>query len=444
MRRPALVLGVQIAVVLAIFACVLTLSALPPRRLDLTPERRFTLSTYTRDLLARLPDDVRISLFYSNQAGALRREMTDLLALYREAQPRIEIRLYDLDRNPGIAKRLGATAYNTAVIEAGARREQVEVVNEEGVTAALLRVAGTPAVPTYFVVGHGERDPRDDDARTGASDAARALATEGFQVQALEGAAALPTDAGLLVLAGATRDPRPPEIDALAGYVSRGGNLLVLADPTTPPAVAGLVRRFGIELAGDLVVDERGRLFGTDGRSARVAYLNEGLVAEPPEVRALLPEAQSLRLLEAPGVQADYLAMTAESSWADVDRRPPDGATFRPGRDRQGPLPVAIFARVTASEGREGRLVVIGDADFASNLHLSVLGNRDLLLTTAELVARADPLAAARPATAPGGTFSPLTLSAREARLIFWGVVVAPTLALAAVGLGLARRRRFA
>jgi len=94
--------------------------------------------------------------------------------------------------------------------------------------------------------------------------------------------------------------------------------------------------------------------------------------------------------------------------------------------------------------GREGRVVVIGDADFATNLHLGVLGNRDLLLTTAELVARADALAAARPAAAPGGTFSPLTLTAREARLVFWGVVVAPSAFMGAVALAMARRRRFA
>ena len=94
--------------------------------------------------------------------------------------------------------------------------------------------------------------------------------------------------------------------------------------------------------------------------------------------------------------------------------------------------------------GREGRVVVIGDADFATNLHLGVLGNRDLLLTAAELVARADALAAARPAAPPGGTFSPLTLTAREARLVFWGAVVAPSALMGAAALAMARRRRFA
>lgn len=445
-RRPRLHLAVQTVAVIGILACAVALATLHPRRLDLTPERRFTLSPYTREILGRLGDDVRVTVFYSSQAGAMRREMGDLLTLYREAQPRVRVRFLDLDRNPGAAKRLGASSYNTAVIEAGKRRQQLDLVSEETVTAALRAVAGTPPVVTYFVVGHGERDPRDADEREGATEAARALAAEGFDVRELPGAARVPPDAGLVVLAGPTRDLRPSEIAALAAYVSDGGKLIVLADPGTPATVAALLARFGVELAGDLVVDQRGRLFGTDGLSARVAYLNQVLVPAVPDVQALLPEAQSVRLLEAPGVKADYLAMTGDDTWADVDRRTHETGTpsFRPGRDRGGPVPVAALARVPAPGGREGRLLVVGDADFVTNLHLGVLGNRDLLLAASGLVARADALAAARPATPLGGTFSPLTLTAREARVVFWGAVVAPSALAAALAVALARRRRFA
>ena len=448
MRRPYLLLAVQVATVVAILACVVTLAALHPRRLDLTPERRFTLSAHTREVLARLHDDVRITAFYSSQEGVIRREMADLLALYREAQPRIAVRLLDLDRSPGLSQRLGVSSYNTAVVEAGDRRERLELVNEETLTATLLEVAGTPPVATYFLVGHGEHDPRDGDERRGASEAARALAAEGFRVRALEGAAEIPGDAGLVIIAGPTRDLPRAETDTLDRYVRGGGRALVLCDPGTPASVARLVGSFGIELAADVVVDEQARLFGTDGLSARVAYLNQTLIPAPVDVQAMLPVAQTVRLVDpAPaGVRTDYLAMTGETAWADVDRRTLHAANagFRADRDRRGPLPVAALARIAAPDGREGRLAALGDADFVTNLHVNVLGNRDLLLTVGELVARGEPLTGARPAAPPGGTFSPLTLTAREARGILWGGVVAPSTILAAVALWLTRRRRFA
>jgi hypothetical protein len=79
-----------------------------------------------------------------------------------------------------------------------------------------------------------------------------------------------------------------------------------------------------------------------------------------------------------------------------------------------------------------------------SNLHVNLVGNRDLLLAVAGLVGRGDAVTAARPAGPPGGTFSPLTLTAREARTVFWSVVVAPSMAMAVLALGMARRRRWA
>ena len=446
MSRPGVLLAVQTATVAAILACLLAIAARHPWRLDLTPDRRFTLSPHTLEVLARLPGPVRITAFTSTQEDAHRRDIADLLALYRDAYPRLEVRLLDLDRNPGAAERLDVDGYNVAVVQSGERRERIDPITEESITAALLAAAGTPPVVTYFVVGHGEHDPRDVDERRGAAEAARALRADGFEVRALEGAANIPADAGLVVLAGPTRDVTPAESDVLAAFLRHGGHALFLCDPPTPPSVSELLARFGIELGGDLVVDEQGRLFGTDGLAARVAFLNESLVPDAPAVHALLPLAQSVRLVDAAGVQADYLAMTPEATWADVDRRPHDDgpATFRPGRDRPGPLPVAAFARVRSDDGREGRFAVVGDADFVTNLHAGVLGNRDFLLAASGLISRADPLAAERPAAQLQGTFSPLALTATEARRIFWGATVAPMAVLATIALAMARRRRAA
>jgi ABC-type uncharacterized transport system involved in gliding motility auxiliary subunit len=450
MKHPLLHTVLQTLLLGAILGCLVLVVMRHPWRLDMTPEQRFTLSPHTHEVIDRLRAPVDVTVFYSSQEGEIRREMAGLLDLYSDAAPNMTVRLLDLDRSPGAAERLGVSNYNVAVIESrgegGARRERVDLVNEDMLTAALLKVAGVPSTVAYFVQGHGERDPNDEDERRGAGDAAAALTADGFVVRTLTGAADIPDDAGLVVLVGPTRDFATAEIDALEAWVRRGGRLLVLTDPGTPASLVGLLGRFGIEPGADIVVDEQARLFGTDGLSARIALLNQAMVPSAPEADALLPLAQSLRLVDRAGVDGDYLAVTSDRTWADVDRRalkdePP---VFRPGADRRGPLPVAVVVDVAAADGRRGRIGVVGDADFAGNLHLNLVGNRDLLVMIAELVARDDALTAPRRQGPARGTFSGLALTARDSRIVFWTAVVLPGTLLALAALVAARRRRTA
>ena len=444
MRREPLLLTVQTILVTGILACVVLIAHRHAGRIDLTPEKRFTLSPHTRDVLSRLQSDVTITAFYSSQDTAMQQDLGDLLSLYSNASSRVRTRLLDLDRSPGAAEQLGVRTYNTAAVVAGERRERVDLVIEELLTSAILRTAGMPPVPTWMVTGHGECNPQDDEGRGGFGLAAQALAADGFDVRIAGGAARTDFGEGLVVLAGPTRDLTAAEAGALEAFARAGGSLLVLVDPPTPRSVAALLARFGVELGNDVVVDEQGRLLGTDGLAARIAYMNQQLVPQAPEATAILPVAQSLRLVDADGAQADYLAVTADATWADVDRRALEGNAiqFRPDRDRHGPLPVAALVRLKARGAREGRVVVVGDTDFATNLHVGVLGNRDLLLVAAELAVRPDAYTASRPRPASVSTFSTVALTAREASLVLWVGAIAPGLACASAALLMIRRRR--
>ncbi len=444
MRREPILLAVQTVLVAGILACVVLIAQRHPLRLDFTPERRFTLSAHTKEVLARLQEDVTITAFYSSQDVGMRQDLSDLLALYADASHRVTTRLLDLDRSPGAAQQLGVRTYNTAVVSAGDRHERVDLVVEELVTSAILRTAGMPPVLTWMVTGHGECNPRDDEGRGGLGQGVHALEADGFDVRFAGGAATVPEGTGLVVLAGPTRDVTDAEIDALTSFARKGGSLLVLVDPPTPRSLMTLLARFGIEPGNDVVVDEQGRLLGTDGLSARIAFLNDQLVPQAPEANAILPIAQSLRLIDVEGVEADYLGVTAEATWADVDRRALSGGAlqFRPDRDRHGPLPVAALARVHGSGGRDGRVVVVGDTDFATNLHIGVLGNRDLLVAVAELAVRPDAYTASRPRAASLSTFSTLALTAREASQVLWLSAFVPGALALATALATAVRRR--
>ena len=444
MIRPVALLVAQILAVASILASLLVLAGRHPMRIDLSPDSSLTLSPHTKRVLAQLHEPVTATAFPSGQDQGIRKQLADLLDRYHDAQPALTVRVLDLDRSPGEAERLGVSNYNVVVLESGGRRQRIDPVNEDTLTDGLRAVSGRQTAIAYIVQGHGERDARDADGRGGGADAAAALARDGFEVRALTGAAHIPDDAGLVVLAGPTHELAPAEVDALDAYVRRGGRLLVLVEQAAPKSIATLLGRFGIIPGRDVIVDEGARLFGADGLSARIAHWNPELVPDPPVSSALLPLAQSIRLEERSGVDAEYLAVTDETTWGDTGGRAPESPrTFRPGTDVAGPLPVGVIARVTGDGQREGRLVAIGDAGFTSNLHLGVLGNRDLLLVAAEVAARdKDAMTAARRQPRGGGPFSSLFLTAREARMVFWAACGAPALLFATGALLVTLRRR--
>ena len=433
MRRPGVLLGLQVLAVAGILVCTLALAARHPWRVDLTPDRRFTLTQHTRAVLDALPFAVSVTYFYAADDQVTRREVEALLQLYADASPRLDVHVRDLDRSPGEARRLGVAAYNVMVLEADGRRGKVDVPNEEFLTAALRRLAGRTPIVAYVVEGHGERGAGDAGGREGMAATMRALEADGLTTRRLLGAAEIPSDAGLVVLADPTRELHAHEIEALEAYVLRGGGLLLLVEAPTSSSMRRLLASFGIEPGDDVVVDDQSRLLGADGLTARVAYLNQSLAPAGLEVSALLPLAQTLRLVDRPGVRSDYLAVTDESAWADVDRRALAGRPqpFRAGTDRPGPLPVAVFARL---EDPGGRVVVVGDADFATNLHLDLLGNRELLAAAASLAARGTAEAERRPERPGDTTFSPLVLSARDMRLVLGMATGLPVLLFASGG----------
>ena len=167
--------------------------------------------------------------------------------------------MLDLDRSPGEAERLGVSDYNVVVLEVGGRRERVDIVNEEALTAALLGRRGTPARDRLLRAGHGEPTHATPTSARGWGEAAAALATRRLRRAPAAGARrAFPTTRGLVVLAGRTRELQPAE-SATRSTPGCGAaaDCVVLADPDAPRSLAALLARFGIELDGDLVVDER-------------------------------------------------------------------------------------------------------------------------------------------------------------------------------------------
>jgi ABC-type uncharacterized transport system involved in gliding motility auxiliary subunit len=442
-------LGVQIVLLLLGVGCLQVVADRTNRRFDLTPGRSLSLSPVTRRVLAEIRQPLRVMVFY--QRGA-RERYAALLERFRAENRAVEFELLDLDRYPERARSLGVSQYGRAAIEYGEHRAVAPAAPEEELAGGILRAVRGTQRRLAFTGGHGERTPGGGD--DGYGRLAAALASENYApdgVSLLDGPVSPGTD--LLVVAGPRHDFVASELAAVAAYLRGGGGVLLLLDPGPLPNLQRFLAGFGIRLGDDLVVDRERRILDTDGLAAVVEHFKRGNpVTEPLDSAAVLPSARSVDVAhEVPGVRAESVARTGATAWAvsDAGRARRGDEPSRAKHDAPGPASLVVIAEVAPADEAKagpGRLVVVGDADFATDAYLDVLGNRDLALNAVAWLAGESALAGERTKKIPEiiRPLSPLVLTAQQGRAIFLGTVVVQPLVVLTAGLvvvGVRRRR---
>jgi ABC-type uncharacterized transport system involved in gliding motility auxiliary subunit len=421
------------------------------RRVDLTLGRDLSLSPATERVLGELTARLHVTVFHRRGSRA---QYAPLLERLRVASPQVDYELVDLDRQPDRARALGVSQYGAAAVEYQGRRAVVAAMPEEQLAGGILKVLRGHVRRIVFTTGHGERSPGDD--RDGYRRLAAALERENDRAETASIVAGdVPESTDLVIVAGPRHDLLPAEVARLGAYLRRGGALLLLLEPGALPNVGGLLGSLGIRIADDVIVDRERSVIGTDGLAAIVELFKRGNpISEPGGTvigtGAVLPSARSVDVVaEVPGVTAEAIARTAPTAWAmtGVDRARRGEPPSVDAQDVPGGAAVIVMAEVgTEHDGvRPGRLVVVGDADFASDAYLDLLGNRDLALNAVAWLTE-EPAAAGPRAAQASEVFrplSPLVLTETQARTLLVAVgVVEPGLVLLAGALVAGVRRR--
>ena len=430
----------------AALVCAQQLVARGGWRVDLTPEQRAVLSPHARGILAAVDAPVAVTAFLRAD-DPRNAEIEDLLTRVQAAQPLVQFRLVDLNRNPALARAFDVDAYGAVAVESGGRRRDFANPDEATLMAAIIQVTRPDRRRLYTATGHGERRVGDRDRQTGLSQANIALINERYEVGELTLSAEtpVPADAAALLIAGPQRDLDPDALAQLDAYLRRGGGVLVLLDPGQAPALAAQLQRYGIVAGDEVVLDPERRLFAGDLLTMLVPQRNpDHPVSATLGAAPLLSALRPVRGAGGGARTADLLA-TSPASWRTPDRgvlAAGEGA-FTADRDTRGPVSVAAAAEVPGDDPHTpGRLVVIGDVDFAANLLLDYAGNRDLLLNAVNWLAGEESMLGSRPPRQLPGA-NQLFVSAAQGERIFWLGAVAQPLAVLALGLvvvGLRRR----
>jgi hypothetical protein len=243
---------------------------------------------------------------------------------------------------------------------------------------------------------------------------------------------AVPEDATVVIAAGPRRDYLPEELEQLGRYLDRGGDLLLLLEPESPSALLDLAAARGVRPLGEVVVDPEARLAAGEGMTFKVAELDrQFLVSGTLGAAPVFSQARPLQVGE--GVVA--FLTTSKASYGAA----PGGA-----RGTVGPLIVGAAVDPARGEGRRpstGRLIVYGDADFATNGFVDYLGNKDLFVNSINWLARDEFLIATRQQEKEPGR-EQFFVTEAQGEMAFWlATVVQPVLFLAVGAAVLIRRR---
>ena len=293
----------------------------------------------------------------------------------------------------------------------------------------------------------GEGDPERSD-ELGYSGLATALVTEGYALQSRVAGALreVPEGTDAVLAIAPRRRLLPGALDALRRYLDAGGHLVALLEPDSRSGLEELLAEFGIRCPEALVVDpasgpveER----GVEGLGI-IAYNYE----RHPVTQGLdrnrmtyFPGACPL-LLRRPRVEDDVRRLvlssprawvTEDLSWLARNRGHPEPA--RAPRDYQTLVAAGRYPRA----GGEARIVVFGDADFASNRYLRALYNLDLVLNAVHWATEHEPEITRRPKIRETVQL-PLPV-ANSVRALYGVGLLLPELLLIAGGIVWLRRR---
>ncbi len=419
-------------------------------RLDLTPNKAYTLAEQSRRVLQNLAQNVKVIAFLRSD-DARNPVIEDLLWRVHTVSKKVQYTVVDINRNPSVAREYGVNADAALVVEAGGRRKVFSNPSEPLLIGAILQVTRPQQKKVYVLTGHGERSITDTDRHSGFSTARLALTNEFYEVAPLSllSGEGVPADASVVMIPGPRADLLPTELLALDAYLGRGGSLLVMLDPFQAASLVAFLRTYHVAVGADVVVDPENRLFAGDFLTMVIPGLSprnpvSASLAAPPlfsRARAVdfLPDSTGRFL-------GEDLLESGNASWRTPDRSVLQIATasFVAGRDTRGPVSVGVaeYAGRATGPGPAARLLVLGDSDFANNFFIEYLGNKDLLVNSVNWLAHDEQLVGVRPQQQRPGV-NQFFVSARQGKVAFWlGTVVQPALFLA-VGLVVFFRRRF-
>ncbi|MFQ6616108.1 MAG: GldG family protein [Fidelibacterota bacterium] len=420
-------------------------------RVDSTSQKRFSLSDQTVRILRNLEHEVTLTAFVDETQV---RDMEDRLREYGHYSGRFHFEIIDPIKEPARVREffgpekqyldLPTVLLKTDMSEARpGKEEEIHGVQEEDITNALIRVTRKESQKVYFLRGHGEKTIYPDQpGMDGYQFVRENLEKQYFDVDELSlfQENQVPDDGDVVVIAGPLRSLASNEVDAMGKFLDEGGSVLALLDPEANAGVDSLVEAWNVALNHDMVMESHSSFVLSAGGLSRQSNVSiapssaeygEHTITKNFRFATSFVKTQSLALVdeESDTFRTTPLVYTSRNSWGekDLQRLFTEGKVSRDEDDNPGPAIVA--AAVEKIQGPKGRLVLVGDSDFASDVYVQQApGNMDFFLNAVSWLAEEEDLISVRPKDPEN---RPLTMTLRQQRLtLFFLIILLPLVAV--------------
>ena len=427
---------VSVLAMLAILGLVNFLAVRYSSRVDLTENQIFTLAPESQQVVQALAEPTRVLVFDPNQNPQDRQ----LLESYRRAGNNFAFEFVNPYDNPRLAQDFNVTQPGMVFVEQGDTRRPVQTLtpsdrlSERTLTNTLAQLGTESSLKAYFTQGHQEFAI--DGSETGLLQAATALGEKGFTVEPLDLSTTptVPEDASVVIVAGPATEFFDAEVNALKTYLDQGGSVMLMIDPRTNPNLDSLLDPWGVTLDNRIVLDTSGagQLVGLGPAAPLVTdYGDHPITRDFGTGRSFFPLVRPVNVEEVPGVAAAPIlnsnpqsraeALSAEGELQFDENAPPSGpytlgvALSRPisagetetGEESQTENEATEDSGIeeengdpanptpqnpdnTDLEAKESRLVVIGNAAFATDGLFEQQLNGDVFLNSVSWLGQAD------------------------------------------------------
>lgn len=354
--------------------------------IDLTENQIFTLTPQSQAIAYNLKQPLKVWIFARNIAP----ETQTLLQNYQRYSNNFSYQI--VPKLDTVGRQFPVLSLGDVYLQYGTKRQKLDTVvtplgtriTEARLTNAIAEIQQDRTPYIYFLQGHGE--PPLNATEDGYDRAITALTERNYVVKPLNliTTPQIPVNADLIAIAKPMKQLLDSEITILQQYLQNGGNLLLMLMPNIDIGLNPILQEWGIELDNRLVIDAT----ATRNRPPTVVLANS--YGKHPITRdfdngiSLFPQSRIVKITEKADITATPIVITNNNTWAESNLAS-ETITFNSQEDIAGALNIAI-----ALTKENSRMVVFGNALFATDDWFSQQLNGDLFLNTVDWLTGAD------------------------------------------------------